>query len=155
MLSGRVSCNFKRNLYKHMFDATLRDEIRFADDYAARFLASIDELIARDGIDAPPATAQDLDGGPRASDPPLTDPRTLDIAANDIGTVIWATGFAFDFSWIDFPVTDDFNRSNKTDAADFANMGMIVEFLMQALVHINAHVCRSIVQRFLLKDIEV
>lgn len=90
------------------FDATLRSEIRFADDYAARFFASIDDLIARDGRDAPAATAQERDGGPRASDPPLADPRSLDMLAEDITTVIWATGFAFDFSWIDFPVTDSF-----------------------------------------------
>lgn len=90
------------------FDGTLREEVRFADDYAARFFAAIDDLIARDGLDAPPATAQDLGGNPRASDPPLADPRTIDIAAANIGTVIWATGFAFDFAWIEFPVTDGF-----------------------------------------------
>ena len=29
--------------------------------------------------------------------------RNLDVAAANISTVIWATGFAFDFSWIDAP----------------------------------------------------
>lgn len=90
------------------FDDTLQGEIRFADDYAARFLASIDDLIARDGLNVPPATDDELYGGAQADDPPLADPRTLDVAQCDISTVIWATGFAFDFSWIDCPVTDGF-----------------------------------------------
>ena len=41
-------------------------------------------------------------------DPPcLTEPlRRLDLGADGIGAVIWATGYGFDFGWIDVPVLD-------------------------------------------------
>jgi putative flavoprotein involved in K+ transport len=37
----------------------------------------------------------------------LTEPRTrLDLNAAGVKTVIWATGYGFDFGWIDVPVLD-------------------------------------------------
>ena len=36
----------------------------------------------------------------------LTLPLTLDLAASGIKTVIWATGFRPDYSWLDVPVLD-------------------------------------------------
>jgi len=39
--------------------------------------------------------------------PCVTAPLTrLDLAAEGISAVIWATGYGVDFSWIDLPVTD-------------------------------------------------
>jgi putative flavoprotein involved in K+ transport len=34
-------------------------------------------------------------------------PRTLDLAAEGIGAVVWATGFRRDYSWLNVPVVDD------------------------------------------------
>ena len=34
----------------------------------------------------------------------------LDLVANDIGTVIWATGYRPDYSWLDVPVLDNKGR---------------------------------------------
>jgi putative flavoprotein involved in K+ transport len=44
----------------------------------------------------------------RLPDPPcVTEPlRRLDINADHIGAVIWATGYGVDFGWIDIPVLD-------------------------------------------------
>jgi putative flavoprotein involved in K+ transport len=38
---------------------------------------------------------------PRKSSSPLL---TLDIAAANITTIIWANGFRYDFNWIDLPI---------------------------------------------------
>ncbi len=90
------------------FDDTLADEVGFADAFAARFYATVDDYITRHDLAAPAPTAAERVGGPEPGDPPLTPPRSLALDAAGIGTVIWATGFAYDFSWIDFPVMDGF-----------------------------------------------
>ena len=87
---------------------TLSDELQFADAFAARFYASVDAYIADTNLDAPLPTTQELAGGPLDDDRPIEQLQTLNAVDAGISTVIWATGFSFDFSWIDFPVTDAF-----------------------------------------------
>ena len=69
-------------------DAAYRDVLREADAY-----------VARNGIDLPPEPA----AWEMLPDPPcMIDPvRSLDLAAAGITTIIWATGFTFDFGWLD------------------------------------------------------
>jgi len=87
-------------------DASLRDNIRFGDDTSDDDKRVIDEYIARNGIDAPapeddPADTpwRDLDGLPM--------PSKLDLAAADVGGVVWCTGFSADFTWVALPILDD------------------------------------------------
>jgi putative flavoprotein involved in K+ transport len=84
--------------------------VRFADDLAEntragdlnaeRFRALIDEYVARVGLPVP------------EEDPPLRQPwmqsggGELDLRAAGIGSVIWATGYRRDFSWVQAPVFD-------------------------------------------------
>ena len=82
--------------------------LRFADDLARNVAAGdqnylqmldlADAYVTRTGLDLPtePEARQMLD------DPAcLTDPLSqLDLAAHDVSTIIWATGFRQDFSWI-------------------------------------------------------
>ena len=79
--------------------------VRLADDLNANATGSdqaaigirkrIDAFITAQGFEAPASEpfepASGFEGGPT----------TLDLPALDINTVIWATGFALDFSWID------------------------------------------------------
>jgi putative flavoprotein involved in K+ transport len=84
----------------------------FADDLAATvakadananaFRSAVDDFVARTGL-----VADDPDDPP----PPAgvwaqTAPRLLHLSHLGIGTVIWATGFRRDFSWIDADVFD-------------------------------------------------
>ncbi|GAC1373933.1 MAG: NAD(P)/FAD-dependent oxidoreductase [Pseudarthrobacter sp.] len=63
----------------------------------------IDAYIAAAGIDAPPAE-------PRAADDWLpSEPAHLDLAAEGITSLIWATGYRLDFSLLDIPVLDEWN----------------------------------------------
>ena len=68
------------------------------------FLDTVDEYVKRRHLDLPEET------GARATlpDPPsVTAPLTrLDLTAEGISSIIWATGYGVDFSWIDIPVTD-------------------------------------------------
>lgn len=89
--------------------------LRFAPDAAAnvasgdRYLMTLldeaDAHVARTGLDLPPEPEARI----LPPDPPcLTDPVTdLDLTEQGVGTIIWATGFAPDFGWIDLPVLDD------------------------------------------------
>jgi putative flavoprotein involved in K+ transport len=70
----------------------------------ATFLDMVDAHVARQRLQMPeePAARAVL------SDPPcVTEPlRRLDLRAEGIGAVIWATGYGVDFGWIDIPVLD-------------------------------------------------
>jgi putative flavoprotein involved in K+ transport len=84
--------------------------VRFADDLAQTLdtidricrenLAEIDDFIATNGIDAPEDELVPIDWQPSC------EPPTLDLRRAGISTVIYATGFHFDFGWIDLPVFD-------------------------------------------------
>lgn len=88
------------------FGASLAADMAFADDFAVDFRAKVDAHIAESGIDAPAPTPDEFAGDPDTGSAPIHGPESLDMAEADIRTVIWATGFSYDFSWIEFPVTD-------------------------------------------------
>ncbi|HEX6396432.1 MAG TPA: NAD(P)-binding domain-containing protein [Steroidobacteraceae bacterium] len=87
------------------FSGALRNECAMADLKLTRMLDNFDALAARG-----PYTG--LDGierfGPTRveASPPLS----LDLPAQRIGTVIWATGFRPDYSWLQMPVFDHRGR---------------------------------------------
>jgi putative flavoprotein involved in K+ transport len=59
----------------------------------------IDSYIARAGIEAPPGVVE--------HDPYVPPERTeMDLRAEGIASVLWATGYRMDHSWIDAPITD-------------------------------------------------
>jgi putative flavoprotein involved in K+ transport len=84
--------------------------VRFANDLAQTLdtidricrenLAEIDDFIATNGIDAPEDEVVRIDWQPSC------EPPTLDLRRAGISTVIYATGFRFDFSWVDLPAFD-------------------------------------------------
>ena len=86
-------------------DGSLAESIAHADRFAAEIRDSIDAHIKETGQSAPPAEAdpQDADWPERA---PVPSARTISLERSLIRTVIWATGFGYDFSWIKFPVLD-------------------------------------------------
>jgi putative flavoprotein involved in K+ transport len=73
------------------------------DNFAADFKKKIDELIEAKEIKAAEASGQKH----------LTDGyasqviEVLDLSAEGIKTIIWSTGYRFDYSWIKFPVLDE------------------------------------------------
>jgi putative flavoprotein involved in K+ transport len=85
------------------FGGSVAENVAFADTVAARLQQLADDFIAREGIEAPEAEP-DLDAGPPE---PVTTITELDLAAADISTVIWCTGFRGDLSWVQLPVLDD------------------------------------------------
>ncbi|HZP35525.1 MAG TPA: NAD(P)-binding domain-containing protein [Methylomirabilota bacterium] len=84
----------------HLAD-DLHAQIARGDEGVAVFTRAVDALVARAGLSAPEETVPAP--GPL---PPGEPPRTLDLDAAGITTVVWATGFRRDFSWIGLPVLD-------------------------------------------------
>ena len=90
------------------FAGDLADNIRKGDaDYLA-VLREADDYVARNGLDLPEEPqAYNLGADPACmSDPVLS----LDLAAVGIGSVIWATGYGLDFSWIQLDAFDGDGR---------------------------------------------
>lgn len=87
---------------KAQFSGSLRNQCAMSDLKMARLLDRIDEWAAEAGLD-------DDVGPPHRLPPTVVDdkpPLGLDLNKGEIRTVIWATGFRPDYSWLDIPVLD-------------------------------------------------
>ena len=89
-----------------MFSGGLRNHCLLADQKLSRLLDDIDEWIANEGVDGyvtPPERAE-------STHVPEKLPLTLDLKRGEVKTVVWATGFRPDFSWLELPVFDSSGR---------------------------------------------
>ncbi|WP_323775445.1 NAD(P)/FAD-dependent oxidoreductase [Leisingera sp.] len=86
------------------FAADLQDNIASGDADYLKMLDLADAYVARTGIDLP----EEPDARRSFPDPAsLTDPvRALDLAEEGISTILWATGFRQDFSWMQVDAFD-------------------------------------------------
>jgi putative flavoprotein involved in K+ transport len=82
------------------FAPKLRQHLDHADEVYRSINRAIDQYIAQQGIDAPPE--------PEYVAPwePVSEPSELSLADSGITSVVWATGFHTDFSWVEAPVLD-------------------------------------------------
>ena len=90
----------------HFADDLQRNMVN-ADGFSRMFQENVDAHVEKKGIDAPVPTAEELDGEPPQGDWSVPNRRSLDLGEEDVTTIVWATGFSYDFSWIDFPVCDE------------------------------------------------
>ena len=78
----------------------LAETLEAVDSFCQAEIEGIDAFIAKHGIDAPEEEVVSVDWQP------TPEPLEIDLAAAGITTVIYATGFHFDFGWIDLSVFD-------------------------------------------------
>jgi putative flavoprotein involved in K+ transport len=85
-----------------LFSGGLRNVLALADLKLRRLLEGFDEWARTAGVDA--------EVGPPERLPPTEVPRSprwqIDLASGEIRTILWATGFKPDYSWLDVPVLD-------------------------------------------------
>jgi putative flavoprotein involved in K+ transport len=89
-----------------LFSGGLRNHCQLADQKINRLLSDIDAWITGHDLD-------DQHEPPRRCEPtriPKDVPLTLDLARAEIRSIVWATGFRSDFSWLDLPVFDSVGR---------------------------------------------
>jgi putative flavoprotein involved in K+ transport len=85
-----------------LFSGSLRNVCSLADLKLGRLLDRFDEWALGNGVDGdfePPHRLEPtrLDAEPRL---------TLDLRSGEIATIVWATGFRPDYSWLQVPVLD-------------------------------------------------
>ena len=111
--------------------------LHFADDLAhslaqgdaayGGFLDLVDAYIAQERLDAPAEPQARV----RLPDPACvsTPIRSLDLRADGIGTVLWSTGYGFDFSWLQVPVLNERgeprHRHGVTDVPGLYFLGLM------------------------------
>jgi putative flavoprotein involved in K+ transport len=84
----------------------LLENAEFGDAFSTRIKGMVDQAVAQMGADAPPAEPDPAEA-PFEGLPAMAERRALDLEAENVGSVVWATGFGGDFSWLDLPALDD------------------------------------------------
>ena len=81
------------------------EHVRFADEFSQQLKDAIDAYIAKEQLE-PPALDEDPADMPDAQAQCASPLRSLNLVEAEVATVIWATGFTGDFSWLDLPAFD-------------------------------------------------
>jgi putative flavoprotein involved in K+ transport len=89
-----------------MFSGGLGNHCALADQKLGRLLDDIDAWVTRHDLDGEVGPPERYEPTRIAPDTPLT----LDLGRGEVKTVVWATGFRPDFSWVDLPVFDSVGR---------------------------------------------
>jgi putative flavoprotein involved in K+ transport len=87
---------------KAQFSGSLRNVCELADLKLNRLLKRIDEWAAENGLDGAVASPHRPEPTRIEASPPLG----FDLGRSGIRTIVWATGFRPDYSWLDVPVLD-------------------------------------------------
>jgi len=87
---------------KAQFSGSLRNLCALADLKMLRLLNTIDEWISENRIEAEVGPPQRYDDTEVEESPPLL----LDLVKKNINTILWATGYSPDYSWLEIPLLD-------------------------------------------------
>ena len=87
---------------KAQFSGSLRNVCALSDLKMGRLLDTIDEWASENGLDGEVDPPHRFEPTRVEADPPLG----LDLNSGEIKTIIWATGFRPDYSWLEVPVLD-------------------------------------------------
>lgn len=83
------------------FEPGVEEKLVVSDRGAFELMAAIDAFAVESGLDLP--EAEEPESGPS----PIPDTPELDLQANGISTILWASGFRPDYSWIELDVADE------------------------------------------------
>jgi putative flavoprotein involved in K+ transport len=89
--------------FKAKIADNLNENLTRADKFATQLRKGVDKFVEKTGIDAPEEEGPELRTGYETE--AITD---LDLKAAGIKTIIWATGYKFDYRWVRFPIWDEF-----------------------------------------------
>jgi putative flavoprotein involved in K+ transport len=87
---------------KMQFSGSLHNNCALADLKMNRLLNRIDEWVSRNGLDGEVEASHRFPATEVEAAPPLS----IDFASGNIRTILWATGYRPDYSWLDVPVLD-------------------------------------------------
>jgi putative flavoprotein involved in K+ transport len=81
----------------------LHKNLAKADKFAAELKKGVDKFVEKTGMEAPVEEKPELRAGYESEE--ITE---LDLEAAGVKCIIWATGYAFDFGLVKFPIWDEF-----------------------------------------------
>jgi putative flavoprotein involved in K+ transport len=87
---------------KAYFSGSLRNVCALADLKMTRLLDDIDRSATESGLDGEVGPPERYVGTAVDDDPAVS----IDLTSGDLRTVLWATGYRSDYSWLDIPVLD-------------------------------------------------
>ena len=87
---------------KAQFSGSLRNVCELADLKMNRLLGTIDEWASANGLDSEISPPHRFEPTRVEASPPLG----IDLTRGEIRTIIWATGYRPDYSWLEVPVLD-------------------------------------------------
>jgi len=131
----------------------LNDNLAKADKFEADFVKNVDQFIAKNEMDFPEETLPNLRDGYNAEDV-----GELSLKEANITSVIWATGYGFDFSMVRLSVFDSdgfpIQRRGATVYAglDFAGLPWLHNAKSGLLLGVGqdaAHISKTIAARWL------
>jgi len=85
------------------FDASAPAHLAFADEACAEFTRDIDNYIREMAMEAPESGVKTKPSSAAARGDPVLE---LDLRSANITSVIWCTGYGFDFGWVGLPIFD-------------------------------------------------
>ena len=86
--------------------------VAFADGFSKRIKDDIDNYIENKNVTPRPPLEDDSADIPDPEAKCVSALRRLNLINANVSTVIWATGFTGDFSWLHLPVIDDHSKPN-------------------------------------------
>ncbi len=94
-----------------LFSGGLRNALSLADLKLARLLDGFDDWARRSGLDPGGRSQCDLDAAseevrPAAVEAPASPRLKVDLRSGEFETILWATGYRPDYSWLELPVLD-------------------------------------------------
>jgi putative flavoprotein involved in K+ transport len=86
-----------------LFSGGLKNQFALADLKMNRLLETFDDWARTSGRDADVGSSERF----APTQPPASSPLNLDLRSGEIRSVVWATGFRPDYSWLKVPVIDE------------------------------------------------
>ncbi len=87
---------------KALFSGSLKNQVALSDLKMNRLLDTIDERATLAGLDDGAEPPHRFEPTRVEASPPLS----MNLASGEIRTILWATGFSPDYSWLEVPVLD-------------------------------------------------
>lgn len=108
------------------FGSGLKADLEAGDASCLAFLDQADEFALQQGLELPlEPEARDVVADPACVVDPI---RTLRLRDAGVGSIIWATGYGFDFGWVEVPVFDargmPMHRRGVTSVAGLFFLGL-------------------------------
>ena len=96
------------------FQPNAAQHVKFADEFSQKIKKTIDDHISENNLSAPPPHYDEADI-PDAEASCASPTTALNLKNNNINTIIWATGFNADYSYIKLPVFDKDGKLKHKD----------------------------------------